>query len=53
MAREQITLRLPSELIEQLRQKAQERGDSMQGTIIRLLQLALEYESSRLPPREQ
>ena len=53
MAREQTTIRLPSEMMEQLWQKAQERGDSLQGTIIRLLHLALEYESCRLSPHKQ
>lgn len=45
--REQTTLRLPAELLDRLRQEAQERGDSFNETVIRYLRLGLEYESHR------
>ncbi|MEF9974121.1 MAG: Arc family DNA-binding protein [Clostridia bacterium] len=47
MGREQTTLRLPTELLEQIRRQAQERGDSFNETVIRYLLLGLEAESKR------
>lgn len=47
MEREQTTLRLPAELLDELRRQAQERGDSLNEMIIRLIRLGLEVESSR------
>lgn len=47
MNREQTTLRLPPELLERLREQAQERGDSLNETIIRYIRLGLEVESDR------
>ena len=49
-AREQITLRLPCKLLEALREQAQERGDSLNETIIRYLMLGMEAKSRRFPP---
>lgn len=43
--REQTTLRLPPELLEQIQQKAQERGDSVNETIVRLIRKGIELES--------
>lgn len=43
----QTSLRLPSELLEQLRQQAQERGDSVNETIIRYIRQGLEGEFRR------
>lgn len=47
MEREQTTLRLPSELKEELKRQAQERGDSFNETVVRYLNLGIEYESRR------
>lgn len=51
--KEQTTLRLPAELLEQLHKKAQERGDSVNETIIRYLRLGLKAESRRFEPRSE
>lgn len=51
MNREQTTLRLPPELLEKLRQQAQEKGDSLNETIIRLIRVGLEEESHRFAVR--
>lgn len=45
MNREQTTLRLPAELLEQIRRQAQERGDSVNETIIRYIRLGMQAES--------
>ncbi len=50
MDREQTTLRLPVELMDKLRQQAQERGDSFNETVIRYLRLGFEFESRRSSP---
>ena len=55
MEKAQITLRLPLELLEQLRRQAQARGDSLNGTIIRHLWAAVsvtqpETANDRYPP---
>ena len=47
MAREQTTLRLPTEMLEELRRQAQKRGDSFNETVIRYIRLGLEAESAR------
>lgn len=41
MEREQITIRLTAELLEQLRKEAQKRGDSLNATIIRLIRFGM------------
>ena len=51
--REQTTLRLPRTLMDQLREQAQERGDSVNETIIRYLRLGLEEELRRFGPRSE
>lgn len=51
--REQTTLRLPRALMDQLREQAQERGDSVNETIIRYLRLGLEAELRRFGPRSE
>mgnify|MGYP004732656207 FL=1 len=39
--REQITIRLPAELKEAIQREAEKRGDSFNGTVMRLLWAAL------------
>lgn len=46
--RTQTTMRLPDELLEQLKAEAQKRGDSINETIIRLLRLGFQAELSRI-----
>jgi predicted HicB family RNase H-like nuclease len=53
LEREQTTIRLPAELLEALRREANERGYSLNGYIIRLIELGRKSESSRLSPRIQ
>lgn len=43
--REVTTLRLPSALLEAVRKQAQERGDSVNETVIRFIRQGLEQES--------
>ncbi len=47
MNREQTTIRLPTELKEQLQREADRRGDSFNETVIRLIRLGLESQSDR------
>lgn len=47
MRREQTTIRLPAELMEQLRKEADGRGDSFNETVIRLILQGLEFQSHR------
>lgn len=47
MSQVQTTLRLPPELLERLRKQAQERGDSVNETIVRYIRLGLDQESRR------
>lgn len=49
--REQVTLRLPEELLDALRRQAQERGDSLNETIIRFVRMGLEAELNRERPQ--
>lgn len=42
--RKQMTIRLPQELKEKLEEEAEKRGDSLNGTMIRLLYEALRAE---------
>ena len=49
--REQTTIRLPAELKELLQKQADMRGDSFNGTVIRLIRLGLEVQSDRCPAR--
>ena len=49
MEREQLTVRLPVQLVERLRREADERGDSLNETVIRLIRKGLEARSSRSP----
>lgn len=44
MNREQMTIRLPTELKEQLQREAERRGDSLNETVIRLLRIGLATE---------
>lgn len=41
--REQITLRLPADLKEQIQQEAERRGDSLNETIIRLIRAGMAH----------
>ena len=51
MDRTQITIRLPAELKEELRQEAERRGDSFNETVIRLVLQGLEFQSRRAETR--
>ena len=51
MERTQTTLRLPEELMEQLRAEAEKRGSSVNETIIRLIRKGLQGESDRAGAR--
>ncbi len=46
MKREQITIRLPGELKKQLQQEADRRGNSLNETIISVIRIGLECQSS-------
>ncbi len=46
-AREQTTIRLPTELLGQLRAEADRRGTSFNETVIRLILQGLEFQSYR------
>lgn len=49
----QTTIRLPTELKEQLQKEADRRGDSFNETVIRLLLRGLESQSSRADPHTE
>lgn len=51
--REQKTIRLPAELIEQLQREADRAGYSFNTEVIILLRSALEAEQDRVPFRKQ
>lgn len=53
MERAQTTIRLPTELKEQLQKEADRRGDSFNETVIRLLLRGLESQSSRADPHTE
>lgn len=40
MEREQTTIRLPAELLDELRQEADQRGDSLNGLIVMMINKA-------------
>lgn len=45
--REQTTIRLPGELMQRIRREADKRGDSFNETIVRLIRLGFQAESSQ------
>ena len=47
LEREQLTVRLPEQLVERLRREAEKRGDSLNETVIRLIRTGLEVQSHR------
>lgn len=47
MHREQTTIRLPDELMKQLRKEADRRGDSFNETVLRLILQGFEFQSPR------
>lgn len=51
MMRERTTLRLPAELADWLRQEAERRGDSYNGTIVRFILAGIRSEFPRFPAR--